>query len=167
MCAKNINKLIDRLGFCMYNDIYNDDTYNDDYSNIHNVTTINDFDNDFNVYYHSSNKNTYEQHSSMYNIFIDELIKCYEQKYDEDDDEIINILCGSLYMFNTHIKNKNVITEQNHNDIINETLYKVKQTYCNHNIIDDYIDTGIDKSMPIQYCTLCEFTQDVGGDDNA
>ena len=49
-----------------------------------------------------------------------------------------------------------------HYNIIQKTINElIKETCknCQHDFVNDYIDTGIDSSKKITYCTICEYTK--------
>lgn len=46
-----------------------------------------------------------------------------------------------------------------HNRFSELVLITDKQLLCCHNYIDDYIDTDVERSQKITYCTLCEYTK--------
>jgi hypothetical protein len=49
-----------------------------------------------------------------------------------------------------------------HSNIIQKTINELIEETCNkcqHDFITDYIDTGIDSSKKITYCTICEYTK--------
>jgi len=38
-------------------------------------------------------------------------------------------------------------------------LRSIENTFCNHEFIEDYIDTDVDKSIKIEYCKLCHISK--------
>jgi hypothetical protein len=49
-----------------------------------------------------------------------------------------------------------------HSNLIKKTINELIQETCNncqHDFVSDYIDTGIDSSQKITYCTICEYTK--------
>lgn len=49
-----------------------------------------------------------------------------------------------------------------HSNVIKKAIDKLKENIynnCQHQFVTDYIDTGIDTTHKITYCTICEFTK--------
>jgi hypothetical protein len=95
--------------------------------------------------------------NALYNDLIDEIIKLmckYNNTIDSD------ILCGKLYYIIIYNINNicNVYKCNNliHQDIVENSLYYLRQQYCEHKYITDDIDTTLDSSMNIKYCEYCE-----------
>ena len=95
-----------------------------------------------------------------------------KRKYMEINDNLLDIIdiYNDIIVNCTQIKECQPVREllkrkyyyEIHSKAIKKTINELIKETCNncqHDFVSDYIDTGIDSSQKITYCTICEYTK--------